>query len=187
MIRGIIFDCFGVLYGGSFGTLISMCPKESLDDLHDLNKQVDYGYITTAEYAEQVAALLSVTTDDVFKIFKVEHIRNTNLVDYLKTLRPTYKTALLSNVGTDTMETLFSLEEQQQLFDTVFLSYQEGVAKPSREAYELVAERLGLQPDECVMIDDLEQNVEGAKLAGMSGVQHVTNQQTIETIDSMLN
>jgi putative hydrolase of the HAD superfamily len=85
------------------------------------------------------------------------------------------------------METLFSLEEQQQLFDTVFLSYQEGVAKPSREAYELVAERLGLQPDECVMIDDLEQNVDGAKLAGMSGVQHVTNQQTIETIDSMLN
>lgn len=187
MVRGIIFDCFGVLYGGSFGTLTSMCPKDKLADLHDLNKQVDYGYITTAEYAAQVAELLSVSVDDIFTIFKTEHVRNVELVEYLKTLRPSYKTGLLSNVGTDTMDTLFPPEERAELFDAVVLSYQEGVAKPGKEAFDLAAERLGLPPEECVMIDDLADNVEGAELAGMQAIRHVTNQHTIESLAVMLN
>ena len=43
---------------------------------------------------------------------------------------------------------------------------------PSRSAriYELAARRLGLPPDECVFIDDLERNVEAAFEAGMVGV-----------------
>lgn len=45
MIRGILFDCFGVLYGGSLETLASMAPTERRQEIHDINSAKDYGYI----------------------------------------------------------------------------------------------------------------------------------------------
>lgn len=58
------------------------------------------------------------------------------------------------------------------LFDAVVLSGVENVAKPSVEIYRLTAHRLGLEPKECVMVDDLQRNVAGAVAAGMVGVHH---------------
>nr|WP_206037712.1 HAD-IA family hydrolase [Rhodococcus sp. HNM0569] len=56
------------------------------------------------------------------------------------------------------------------LFDHVVLSGDVGVAKPSPASYRLVAQRLGLAPSECVFVDDLASNVEGAVAVGMVGV-----------------
>ncbi|SEG98627.1 haloacid dehalogenase superfamily, subfamily IA, variant 3 with third motif having DD or ED [Saccharopolyspora kobensis] len=58
------------------------------------------------------------------------------------------------------------------LFDAVVLSGAVAVAKPSREIYLLTAHRLGLEPRQCVFVDDLQQNVAGAVHAGMVGVHH---------------
>lgn len=58
------------------------------------------------------------------------------------------------------------------LFDAVVLSGAVGVAKPDPAVFRLTAHRLGLRPDECVMVDDLHRNVEGAVAAGMVGVHH---------------
>ncbi|TDD51481.1 HAD-IA family hydrolase [Saccharopolyspora elongata] len=59
-----------------------------------------------------------------------------------------------------------------ELFDTVVLSGAVGVAKPSLEIYRLTARRLGLEPRQCVFVDDLRRNVAGAIEAGMVGVHH---------------
>lgn len=58
------------------------------------------------------------------------------------------------------------------LFDAVVLSGAVAVAKPSREIYLLTARRLGLEPRQCVFVDDLQRNVAGAVDAGMAGVHH---------------
>ena len=58
------------------------------------------------------------------------------------------------------------------LVDEVVLSGDVGVAKPDAASYRLAAERLGLEPAECVFVDDLTGNVRGAVAAGMVGVHH---------------
>lgn len=51
-------------------------------------------------------------------------------------------------------------------FSPVILSYEVGVMKPDPRIYELAAERAGTNPSSIFYVDDLEENVRGAKLAG---------------------
>jgi FMN phosphatase YigB (HAD superfamily) len=44
------------------------------------------------------------------------------------------------------------------------------MAKPETGIYTLAARRLGLEPGECVFVDDLDTNVEAARQVGMQAV-----------------
>ena len=170
MIRGIIFDCFGVLYEGSLGHLASLAPVDRRAEVYDVNRSADYGYISHEEYLAAMAQLIGRGPEDVERISRQLHVRNEELVAFVMSLRPRYKTALLSNVGQGVMETLFSEDDRAKLFDAVVLSGEAGMAKPHPEIYELTASRLGLRTDECVMVDDLTKNAEGAEAVGMKGI-----------------
>jgi epoxide hydrolase-like predicted phosphatase len=56
------------------------------------------------------------------------------------------------------------------LFDDIVCSAEVGMAKPEPAIYTLAAERLGLEPSECVFVDDLDTNVEAARQVGMHAV-----------------
>ncbi|MFZ1600490.1 MAG: hypothetical protein WAT31_03855, partial [Candidatus Saccharimonas aalborgensis] len=117
MIRGIIFDCFGVLYEGSISMLRRICPPEKLDELNDLNKQTDYGYITTHEYIEGLARLLGKPSDEVASLVSHSHVRNQPLIDEVQRLKGEgYVLAMLSNVGNDSIERLFPADQLSELF-----------------------------------------------------------------------
>ena len=66
------------------------------------------------------------------------------------------------------------------------LSYREGIAKPNPEIFTLAAERLGVAPSECVMIDDIAANCEGAEVAGMQSILHTQNNLTISKLTTLL-
>ncbi|MEV6218236.1 HAD-IA family hydrolase [Nocardia sp. NPDC051833] len=59
------------------------------------------------------------------------------------------------------------------LADVVVVSSEVGVRKPSRRIYAIACERLGTSPQHCVMVDDLQQNLDGAARLGIAGVLHV--------------
>ncbi len=171
MIKGVIFDCFGVLYGGSFSILLDMCPVENQQDLIDLNKENDYGYLDADDYAAGVANLVGRTADEVKSIFAQKHVRNQRMFEYVKELRIRgFKTALLTNAGRDMPGALFSAQELKGMFDAYLVSSQMRLVKPHPGAFLFIAEKLGLATDECVMVDDTETNIEGADAAGMPGV-----------------
>jgi len=170
VIRGIIFDCFGVLYHGSLDYLRELAPPERVDEVTDLSHSYDYGYITQADYFSGVGQVIGKAADEVRQICREQHVRNEVLVEYVRTLRPAYKTALLSNVGRGFVESLFTAEELKALFDVEILSNEVGMVKPSAGIYQLTADRLGLSPEQCVMVDDIDRNVEGARAAGMQGI-----------------
>lgn len=186
MIRGIIFDCFGVLYGGSLEYLVSLAPAERMRDVTDINKQKDYGFITLEEYLDQIGAIINRTPDEVREIMQQRHVRNPELVDYVRELKSQYKIGLLSNIGDSMFNELFTPEEAEELFDEVLLSYREALAKPNPAVFTLIAERLGLAPGECVMIDDIEENCDGAEIAGMQSIQHITNDGTRSRLAQLL-
>ena len=187
MIRGIIFDCFGVLYEGSISMLRRICPPEKLDELNDLNKQTDYGYITTDEYIEGLARLLGKSSDEVASLVSHSHVRNQPLIDEVQRLKGEgYVLAMLSNVGNDSIERLFPADQLSELFDVVVLSYKEYMVKPHPAIFTTTAERMGLSPGQCVMIDDLATNCEGAEVAGMISIQHTSNDTTRELLHKIL-
>jgi putative hydrolase of the HAD superfamily len=58
------------------------------------------------------------------------------------------------------------------LADVVVISSEVGVRKPSRRIYAIACQRLGIDPRHAVMVDDLQQNLDGAARLGIAGVLH---------------
>jgi putative hydrolase of the HAD superfamily len=58
------------------------------------------------------------------------------------------------------------------LADAVVISSEVGVRKPSRRIYAIACQRLGIDPRQAVMVDDLPQNLDGAARLGIAGVLH---------------
>lgn len=177
MVKAIIFDCFGVLYQGSHEHLMDRCSLENRAVLKDLSVASDYGYVTREEYIDGASELIGVSRTEIESITSMSHVRNEQLLDEVRRLRSTYKTALLSNIGKDVMNDLFTEQEFQELFDVVVLSSDIGMVKPNPEIYEYTANKLGIVPSECVMVDDLITNVSGAISIGMAGVQYISLKQ----------
>ena len=170
MIRGIIFDCFGVLCHGSLDYLRSIVPPQHLQELNDLSHSSDYGFLSEQEYVDAAGKLLGKTGSEVREIIQAQCIRNEDVIALASRLHGEYKTALLSNVGRGRINTLFTPDELMNVFDTVILSSEVGMVKPNADIYHLAATRLGLDLSECIMIDDILRNVDGAKAVGMHGL-----------------
>ena len=57
-----------------------------------------------------------------------------------------------------------------ECFDGTLISADVKLVKPQREIYDLLCSNFSLKPEECVFIDDSAANIEGAEVAGMSGI-----------------
>lgn len=190
MIRAVIFDCFGVLYVDASHHFYehNIANYERLrPQLNDLNRAYDIGLLSQAMLNQEVAALSGLAIDFVAQHIQGVHKRNDALLDYSQSLRVDYSVGMLSNIGIDGMNSFFSLTERETLFDSVVLSSEVRLVKPDPAIYELMATQLGLTPEECVMIDDVEANIVGAQQAGMQGVVYRSNQQTIREVAQLLN
>lgn len=73
-----------------------------------------------------------------------------------------------------------------ETFDTVVISGEVGMRKPNEDIYLLAAERLGLPPERCVFVDDLDRNVEVAERLGMAGLVHRDNAETLPRLAELL-
>ena len=186
MIRAVVFDCFGVLVGTSYFTFRDLCPPERHKELADAHLATDYGFITQEEYAARVGDIIGMDHEKVREAINRHHTTNKDLLTYVKRLRQTHKTALLSNVGSGVIETIFSRNELAALFDEVVLSYQVRMVKPDPEIFKLAAQRLALPVDQCLMIDDRQEFCDGADAAGMPYIRYESNNQIEKAIRERL-
>ena len=72
------------------------------------------------------------------------------------------------------------------LFDVVVISGEVGMRKPEERIFRHTAGLLGLTPQECVFIDDLEVNVAAAEAVGMTAVLHDDPVVTIARLGDIL-
>ncbi len=186
MIKAIIFDCFGVLYSDGKSYIKSLCPLARRADLNDLYYQVDYGYISTEEFFKEVSLILDMDVGELKRINFQQYVRNEQLIDCLKSLKNKYKTGLLSNVGDGFLDSLFTKKEQHDFFNAIILSSLIGAVKPHHQAYEAIAEKLEVKPEECVMIDDIPVNCDGARQAGMQAIHYESVDQTKQQLKQLL-
>jgi len=57
-------------------------------------------------------------------------------------------------------------------FECIVCSGDAGVAKPEADAFRLVATRLGVAPERCALVDDVEENVAAARALGMHALHY---------------
>lgn len=185
-MEGIMFDCFGVLYHGSLGYLRSLADPKHLQELNDLSHRYDSGYINQDTYFEQVGVLLGRPASEIESICQKQHFRIEPMFDLIKRMKPHYKIGLLSNVGRGFIDELFTHEELKLLFDAEVLSNEVGMVKPDVEIFQLAAERLGVAPQKCIMIDDIPSNIAGAERAGMKGIVCKSADQVSQELTQLL-
>ncbi len=111
---------------------------------------------------------------------------NRELLDYLVALRPRHKTAILSNSFVGAREREQALYGFANVFDHVLYSHEEGLEKPDPAFYLLACERLEVTPEEAVFVDDLPENVAGARAVGMQAVLFTNSEQTIRALQAAL-
>ena len=109
-----------------------------------------------------------------------------SLVELVRSLRPRYKTALLSNAFSDLRRMLVDQWKIIDAFDEIIISSEVGVMKPDERIYKMTLERLNLRPDQAVFIDDFESNTAAADKLKLHTVHFISAEQTREQVKKIL-
>ena len=198
-IRAVIFDFGGVLVrtevqsGRQKWEARLGLPEGGLARAiywSDVSVRACLGQIPEERMWQHVAATIGLEAeqlDELRRDFWADERLDVGLVDFLRQLRPRYKTAILSNAWSGARAAFTQAFGLDRVVDEMIISAEEGVAKPVPRIYHIAAERLGVQPDEAVFVDDLAENVEGARAVGMKGIQFKSTTQVITKVQQYLD
>ena len=130
MIKAIIFDCFGVFIGNPYKIRVQELEKvdpAKANAVRDINRASDRGFLSREETAAHMAEILGTTPEQLMAEQDRGEVKNEELIQYAKTLRPQYKVAMLSNIGSRSrLDLRFGEGVLDGLFDTVVASGDEG-------------------------------------------------------------
>lgn len=198
-IRAIIWDMGGViLRTEDAGTRLRIAEKLHLSrvELEDLvfggesAILAESGVIPVEQHWRQVANRLGIQEDEVShfaeEFFAGDKI-DSNLVHFIRSLRPKYKTALLSNAWGGAREALERRFKVIDAFDVSVFSYEVGLAKPDVRIFRLILDRLEVTAKEAVFIDDFSRNIEGAQAAGMWAIHFENSIQAQQALGKFIN
>lgn len=190
-IKAIIFDLGGVVVHSGFKDLVNdycvACLTEAgKRKIKALEREFNIGDITENEFYDQMHEVFNVhLTDQQMHDYIVSHMKtDKQLVEFIPSLKKS-KVALLSNaLGPITQEVLKKKDiEVKKLFDKVFLSNKMHMVKPDAKTYRHILKKLEVEPEEALMVDDQEVNIEGAKKVGMQGIVYENAEQFKRDLD----
>ncbi len=146
--------------------------KEAAHANLGLIRRFDGGDLTPVQFKDSVCLAVGADIrEDVFweaynDIFSV----NPPAVEVLRRAKAAgYRLILLSNTDPERFGFVKRKFPEVMFFDDYVLSYELSLLKPEAGIYLEAARRAGSAPEECVFIDDMEENVRGAEAAGLRG------------------
>jgi epoxide hydrolase-like predicted phosphatase len=197
-IKAVIFDLFDVLFLAEDFTQrrayeqrmgLAEHALQKVMQQSPLFKEAITGHISASELWQEVARTVGDDTQNwqhIANIFFSANRLNTELIALIRTLRPTYKTAILSNAPYDIRRLITERFQLAQEVDTVIISAEEGMRKPQPEFFQLAIQRLHIHPHEAIFVDDDPRFVTGAQAIGILGIQFKNNPQTIMDIQKCI-
>ena len=193
---GLLIDWGGVLTTNLFASFQAYCRDAQIDpkalagrfrndpEARDLLIALEKGELSEAEFELKFAALLGVEPDGKIDGLFAGVKPDGAMVEAVRRAHDAgVRTALVSNSwGVHR----YPHELFPELFDGVVISAEEGTRKPSRQMYELGAERAGVPAEQCVYVDDLPFNLVPAEKLGMATVHHTSAETTIPELERLL-
>jgi epoxide hydrolase-like predicted phosphatase len=198
-IRAILFDLGGVLLRTT-----DFEPRERLAARLQMNRfelekfifggesgdQAQRGEISVQQHWENVRQQINYSPEEfnalVNDFFAYDEI-DESLIDYIRELRKTYKTALLSNAWGDMRKIITEEWHIEDAFDVMIISAEVHITKPDPRIFRLALDRLGVKADQAILVDDMKRNVEGAQLVGWQAIQFQTPHQLRHDLSLLLN
>jgi epoxide hydrolase-like predicted phosphatase len=197
-IQAVVFDIGGVLeitpdlgVAGTWETRLGLSPGDLNRRMADAWAGGSIGTISEADVHRAVAENLGLDQQGVAE-FMADLWRdylgtaNTELIEYARSLRPRYRTGILSNSFVGAREREQAAYGFEDLVDEIVYSHESGMSKPDPAIYALICARLKVEPDQMVFLDDYEPCVEGARQAGIHAVLYESNAQAIRDIEDLL-
>ena len=117
------------------------------------------------------------------------------MVELLKLCKEQYKVACITNnvkagrgpgMSSDD-DKASKVSKVMVLFDDVIESSVEGIRKPNPEIYKLACQRISVEPEKCLFIDDLGINLKPAKELGMKTIKVLSEAQALKDICLITN
>jgi putative hydrolase of the HAD superfamily len=192
----VFFDFGGVLTTPVWDSFASFCRSEGLhpDSIKNLFRndpealkelrQLETGEISEDEFEQRFGRRLGLKDpehliDSMFEGMEPDPA----MVSAVKELRAGgMLTGLISNSWSTSH---YDRKLLAELFDTAVISAEVHLHKPQPEIYLLAANRLGVRPAECIFVDDLRENCEGAEAVGMTAVLHRDAAETIPKLGAL--
>jgi len=112
---------------------------------------------------------------------------DTDLVAFVRGLRPRYRTAILSNSADGARREEERRYQFGELVDLLVYSHEVGLAKPDPRVFTLTCDRLGVPPDETIFLDDSVRSVDAARGLGMHALLHEDTPASIAAITALLD
>jgi len=182
MIKNIIFDLGNVL--------ISFIPSEYLKKrnypsnirntiINDIFrseewKKLDNGDITVPEAIDSIALKSALNREEIALVFNFRTDIMFPLDDNVRLLPGLKKHGLrlfyLSNFPLDSFEEVKYDYYFFRYFDGGIISAEVKLSKPDIRIYMHILNKYDLKPEECIYIDDIEENVVAAEKTGMLGL-----------------
>ena len=196
-MKGLVLDYGGVLTTNVFDSFRDFCVTEGLDpdavkslfradpNARKLVRAVETGEIPEAEFSDRFGDLLGIADRDrlIDRLFAGMGPDEAMLAAVKGARAQGVRTGLISNsMG----EGRYDRGAFGELFDGVVISGEVGLHKPQPEIYRLGCERIGLAPEECVFVDDLRENCEGAEAVGMTAILHRGAEGTVPELERLL-
>jgi len=186
-VRAVILDLGGVIAPGPTREQISeaaaACGVDDETFLRAFWKDriaYDAG-LDPREYWRQVAAAMGKSLDDGLVQAMIGReiafwLRfDDRVLGWARQLRSGgVRVGLLSNLPIPLGSHLRGDANFMSHFDHATLSCELKIVKPQREIYQHAVRGLGVRPAEALFIDDREENVEGARAAGLQAFQYTT-------------
>ena len=183
MIKAIIFDFFGVFRTDTYQAWLLKNGYERVGVFAEASMLLDQGKIDSDEFYRQISIAIgrSVTPEEVDDTA----ILNTEMVTFVRELKRTYRTSLLSNAPSDYIRKLLDEHELNDIFDDIFISGENGYIKPYPEAFQNALKTMGVDAMNVLFVDDNETNVEGAAKQGITSLVFTNVEQFKHDLTSM--
>ena len=198
MAKMILFDFGGVLAEAKQGSAIITLEEEIYsktkvklfpfkEKFSPRYKEFQRGEISPEEYFQNLIKIskAKISVKELMRTYKSAYLNmiklNLKMINLIKALHKKYKLALLS----DTNEFHWQINKERgldKLFDVCFTSSGLGATKHEAKVFKIVAEKLGIKPEDCIFIDDNEGHVERARATGIDAIQFRNYEQLVDEL-----
>jgi putative hydrolase of the HAD superfamily len=193
---GLLIDWGGVLTTDLFASFSAFCEVEGLEPdavrrvfredaaCRDLLIAFETGALGEEQFETEFAPYLGVDSHGLIHRLFAGSAPDDDMIEAVRRARDGgVRTGLVSNSwGTRR----YPRELLGELFDGVVISGEVGLHKPDPEIFHMGAERIGVPVEECVFVDDLRENCDGAAAVGMTPILHRGADTTLPELERLL-